>query len=184
MKSEKSFSVSRVLERYNNLREVYQMVLFFVPFTIIVFAVFLGLIMFIPGGFNTVGFYDSMRARDLDKATSASKTSIENYVTAIVAGINSGKSATDFKSKDFSLFCTIMDEEGELIVHPVFSGMNVKRSAPYIYNEVIKGTVDGIWVDFPVRGRLKISFVKKTKSNLFVSSGYYKSNSTPPSNTN
>ena len=101
----------------------------------------------------------------------------------IVADINSGKSATDFKSIDFSPFCSIMDEEGEIVVHPVFPGINVKQRAPYIYNEIAKGTVGGIWVEYPSRGKLMHVYVKKTKNNFFVTSGYFKQSSSPPNNT-
>ena len=92
----------------------------------------------------------------------------------IVAGLNGGKSAADFKAKDYSPYCSIMDQGGELIVHSAFAGMNVQRSAPFIYNEISKGTVNGVWVEYPVRGKLTHVYVKKTINNLFVSSGYIK----------
>ena len=109
MKSKKFFEVSKLLERYNNLKEPYQMVLFFVPFTIIVFAVFLGLISRIPGGFTAPGFYDSIALnRVLEKTVVTDQTTNIKNVDTIVADINSGKTATDFKSTDFSPFCSMI----------------------------------------------------------------------------
>jgi len=69
-----------------------------------------------------------------------------------------------------------------LVVHPVFPGLNVKYRAPYIYNEIVKGTGGGIWVDYPVRGKLKHVYVKKTKNNHFVTSGYFEQSSSPSNN--
>ena len=100
----------------------------------------------------------------------------------IVAAINDGKSATGFKSTDYSPFCGIMNEEGELIVSPKGSGINLKRWAPYIYTEIAKGSVSGIWVDYPVKGKLKHVYVKKTKNNMFVTSGYFEPSSSPSIN--
>ena len=120
----------------------------------------MGLVSFIPGGFHAPGFYDSIALnRVLEKTVVTDQTTIIKNVDTIVADINSGKSATDFKSTDFSPFCSIMNEEGEIIVHPVFPGINVKQRTPYIYNEIVKGTVGGTWVNYPVRGKLKHVYV-------------------------
>ncbi len=75
-----------------------------------------------------------------------------------------------------------MNEEGEMIVFPAASGFNVKRYAPYIYNEIVKGTVGGLWVNYPIKGKLKHVYVKKTKNNLYVTSGYFKQSSSPSNN--
>jgi hypothetical protein len=98
-------------------------------------------------------------------------------VDTIVAAINTGKAATDFKSTDYSPVCIIMNEEGVLIVSQIGSGLNFKRWAHYIYNEIAKGTANGVWVNYPVKGKLKHVYVKKTKNNLFVTSGYFKQSS-------
>jgi hypothetical protein len=175
MQSKPFLDADRLLERYNKLKQPYQMIIFFVPFIILVHAVFWGLISLMPGGFNAPGFYDSIAIdRNPEKAMASDKTTIITNVDAIVAGLNAGKSATDFKAKDYSPPCAIMDMGGQLVVHPTFAGMNVRVSVPYIYEEISKGTSEGIWVEFPVRGKLTRFFVKKTKNNLFVSSGYVK----------
>jgi len=175
MQSKQFFDADRLLERYNKLKQPYQMVIFFVPLFLLVHAVFWGLISFMPGGFNAPGFYDSIAInRDVVKVVVTDKTKIMKNVDTIVAGLNGGKSAADFKAKDYSPYCSIMDQGGELIVHSAFAGMNVQRSAPFIYNEISKGTVDGVWVEYPVRGKLTHVYVKKTINNLFVSSGYIK----------
>lgn len=175
MQSKQFFDADRLLERYNKLKQPYQMIIFFVPFIILVHAVFWGLISFIPGGFNAPGFYDSIAIdRNPEIVMVTDKTIIMTNVDAIVAGLNAGKSATDFRATDYSPSCSIMDQGGQLVVHPAFAGMNVKKSVPYIYDEISKGTAEGIWVEYPVRGKLTRSYVKKTRNNLFVSSGYIK----------
>jgi len=175
MQSKQFLDADRLLERYNKLKQPYQMVIFFVPFIILVHAVFWGLISFMPGGFNAPGFYDSIAIdRNPEKVMVTDKTIIMTNVDTIVAGLNGGKSAADFKAKDYSPYCSIMDQGGELIVHSAFAGMNVRVSVPYIYDEISKGTAEGIWVEYPVRGKLTRSYVKKTKNDLFVSSGYIK----------
>lgn len=175
MQSKQFFNADRLRERYSKLKQPYQMVIFFVPLFLLVHAVFWGLISFMPGGFNAPGFYDAIAInRNPEKVVVTDKTIIIKNVDTIVTDLNGGKAAADFEAKDCTPSCSIMDEGGELIVHPAFAGMNVKRWAPYIYNEISKGTAEGIWVEYPVKGKLTHVYVKKTLNNLFVSSGYIK----------
>ena len=178
MESKKIFEASSLLERYNKLKQPYQMVIFFTPFTIIIFAVFWSLISLMPPGFANVGFFENIIIKEgPEKEVATDETTIINNVDTIVADINSGKTATDFKSTDYFPFCSIMNQEGVLIVSQRGSGLNLKRWAHYIYNEIAKGTANGVWVNYPVKGKLKHVYVKKTKNNLFVTSGYFEQSS-------
>ncbi len=180
MESKKNIEGSNLLERYNNLKQPYQMLIFFTPFAIIVHVVLWGLISFMPPGFATVGFFENIIIKKASgKVVVVDKTTIIKNVDTVVAAINSGKAATDFKSTDYSPLFSIMNEEGVLIVFPKGSGFNLKRWAPYIYDEIEKGTVNGVWVNYPVKGKLKHVYVKKTKNNHFVTSGYFKQSSSP-----
>lgn len=44
----------------------------------------------------------------------------------------------------------------------------------FIYNEIAKGTIDGVWGEYPSGGKLKHVYVKKTSNELFVTSGYFR----------
>jgi len=183
MESKKIFEGSSLLERYNNLKRPYQMLIFFTPFAIIVHVVLWGLISFMPPGFANVGFFENIIIKKASgKVVVVDKTTIIKNVDTIVSAINSGKAAPDFKSTEYSPFCSIMNEEGVLIVFPKGSGFNLKQWAPYIYDEIAKGTVNGVWVNYPVKGKLKHVYVKKTKNNLFVTSGYFEQSSSPSNN--
>ena len=183
IESKKIIEGSSLLERYNNLKTPYQMLIFFTPFAIIVHVVLWGLISFMPPRFAIGGLFENIIIKKtVGKVVPADQATIIKNVDTIVAAINDGKSATGFKSTDYSPFCGIMNEEGELIVSPKGSGINLKRWAPYIYTEIAKGTVSGIWVDYPVKGKLKHVYVKKTKNNMFVTSGYFEPSSSPSIN--
>ena len=128
-----------------------------------------------PGGHNAPGFFKShQEQKGAEIATAADKPTIMKNVATIVADINNGKTTKDIKPDVFTPFISIMDAEGELIVHPQWPGFNVRNTVPFIYNEIIKGTVDGVWVEYPSGGKLKHVYVKKTSNDLYVTSGYFK----------
>jgi len=157
------------------LEENYKVIIFFIFFAVGLFFFFYALTSLVPGGHNAPGFYQSLDERNtVETATAADKTSIIKNVDTIVADINNGKSATDFNPVDFSPFIAIMDKEGEMIVHPKWPGFNVRNVVPFIYNEIAKGSVNGVWVEYPSGGKLKHVYVKKTSNDLFVTSGYFK----------
>jgi hypothetical protein len=102
----------------------------------------------------------------------ADKAAIKKNVDGIVAGIDGGKMATDFKANDYTPYVFIMEEGGMLLVHPSLAGQSLKEKAGPVYDAVAKATAEGVWVDYEWKGKHKHSYVKKTHSGLIVGSGY------------
>ena len=104
----------------------------------------------------------------------ADKASIQKQVDEIVAAIDGGKTAADFKdaAKREPYYVFIMEENGNLLVHPSLEGQSLKEKAEVVYNAVVKATTGGTWVEYEWKGKLKHTYVKKTKSGLIVGSGY------------
>ncbi len=104
----------------------------------------------------------------------ADKDAIKKQVDDIVVAIDGGKTAQDFmgaaQNKPYYVF--IMEEGGMLLVHPSLVGKSLKEKAGPVYNECAKGTADGVWVGYVWKGKQKRTYVRKTKSNLIVGSGY------------
>ena len=102
------------------------------------------------------------------------KDAIKKQVDDIVVAIDGGKTAMDFenaaKNKPYYVF--IMEEEGKLLVHPSLVGKSLKKKAQPVYNECVKATADGLWVDYVWKTKQKHTYVRKTKSGLIVGSGY------------
>ena len=175
MRSKRFFTVGGLLERYNKLNMPLQMILFFVPFVIILQGVFWSLCLLTPGGVHAIGVFNRRVSTEGQlHATIEQKDMIIENVVSVVTDINNGKSATDFKPNDYTPFIAIMSEEGRLLVHPVFSGNNLSYFAPYMYNELSKATVEGIWIELPVNAKVKNFYVKRTKNDLIVISSYWK----------
>ncbi len=100
------------------------------------------------------------------------KEAITKNVDAIVAGIDGGMEATTFDANAYSPYAFIIEESGQMIVHPSLAGKNLKEIAAPIYEALANATPDGIWVDYEWKGNIKHSYAKKTKGNLIVASGY------------
>lgn len=116
-------------------------------------------------------------------AFAADKAAIKKQVDTIVAAINGGKTAADFKSAATNKpsYVFIMEEDGNLLVHPSLIGQsptgkhetfNLKEKAQPVYKEVIKATTEGVWVSYEWKGKKKHTYVRKTNSGLIVGSGY------------
>ena len=107
-------------------------------------------------------------------AFAADKDAIKKQVDDIVVAIDGGKTAEDFKSaaqnKPYYVF--IMEEGGNLLVHPSLTGQSLKEKAEPVYNECVKATADGVWVDYVWKEKQKHTYVRKTKGGLIVGSGY------------
>jgi hypothetical protein len=107
-------------------------------------------------------------------AFAADKDAIKKQVDEIVVSIDSGKKANDFmgaaQNKPHYVF--IMEEGGQLLVHPKLVGQSLKEKAEPVYNECSKATADGTWVTYEWDGKEKNTYVRKTKDGLIVGSGY------------
>ncbi len=104
----------------------------------------------------------------------ADKAAIKKQVDEIVVAIDGGKTAADFKdaAKREPYYVFIMQPDGLLLVHPSLEGQNLKEKADVVYAAVVKGTPEGIWVDYMWKEKMKHTYVKKTKGGLIVGSGY------------
>lgn len=107
-------------------------------------------------------------------AVDVDKDAIKKQVDDIVIAIDGGKTAMDFKkaAKNKPYYVFIMEEGGKLLVHPSLAGKSLKKKAEPVYNECVKATADGLWVDYVWKKKQKHTYVRKTKSNLIVGSGY------------
>ena len=107
-------------------------------------------------------------------AFAADKDAIKKQVDEIVVSIDSGKKAQDFKdaAQNKPSYVFIMEEGGQVLVHPSLVGQSLKDKAPPVYNECSKATADGTWVKYEWKGKEKNTYVRKTKDGLIVGSGY------------
>jgi hypothetical protein len=107
-------------------------------------------------------------------AFAANKAAIKKQVDEIVAAIDGGKTAADFKSaaQNKPHYVFIMEENGMLLVHPSLAGKSLKEKAEPAYTECAKATAEGVWVSYVWKGKKKHTYVRKTKSGLIVGSGY------------
>jgi hypothetical protein len=110
----------------------------------------------------------------ITSAFAADKAAIKKQVDEIVAAIDGGKMADDFKSaaQNKPHYVFIMEENGMLLVHPSLAGQSLKEKAEPVYNECAKATPKGVWVSYEWKGKKKHTYVRKTKSGLIVGSGY------------
>ena len=107
-------------------------------------------------------------------AFAADKDAIKKQVDEIVVSIDSGKKAQDFKdaAQNKPSYVFIMEEDGNMLVHPSLVGQSLKEKAEPVYNECSKATADGTWVKYEWKGKEKNTYVRKTKDGLIVGSGY------------
>jgi hypothetical protein len=107
-------------------------------------------------------------------AFAADKDAIKKQVDDIVVAIDGGKTAADFSSaaQNKPSYVFIMEEGGNLLVHPSLVGQSLKEKAEPVYNECAKATADGVWVGYVWKEKQKHTYVRKTKSGLIVGSGY------------
>ena len=107
-------------------------------------------------------------------AFAADKDAIKKQVDEIVVSIDSGKKAQDFEgaAQNKPHYVFIMEEDGQMFVHPSLVGQSLKEKAGPVYNECSKATADGTWVEYEWKGKQKNTYVRKTKDGLIVGSGY------------
>ncbi len=104
----------------------------------------------------------------------ADKAAIKKQVDDIVVAIDGGKKAQDFMAaaQNQPYYVFIMEQGGMLLVHPSLTGQSLKEKAEPVYNECVKATAGGVWVDYVWKGAQKHTYVRETKSGLIVGSGY------------
>lgn len=105
----------------------------------------------------------------------ADKDAIQKQVDDIVMGIDSGKTAGDFKdaANYKPYYAYIMEKNGNLLVHPSLVGQSLKDVAAPVYEAVTKAAIpEGTWVQYQWKGKEKNAYVRETKSGLIVGSGY------------
>jgi hypothetical protein len=107
-------------------------------------------------------------------AFAVDKNAIKKQVDDIVVAINGGKTAADFASaaQNKPHYVFIMEEGGNLLVHPSLVGQSLKEKAEPVYNECVKATADGVWVGYVWKEKQKHTYVRKTTGGLIVGSGY------------
>jgi len=102
----------------------------------------------------------------------ADKAAIKKNVDDIVVAIDNGKKAEEFKANDYKPYVFILEEGGMTLVHPSLIGKSLKEVAGPVYEALTKATAEGLWVDYVWKEKQKHTYVRKTKSNLIVGSGY------------
>ena len=106
--------------------------------------------------------------------SAADKDAIKAQVDEIVKLIDAGKTPASFadaaKRKPYYIY--IMEESGNVLVHPSLVGKSLKEAAKPAFDAVIQATPDGNWVKYDWQGKEKNAYVRKTKSGVIVGSGY------------
>ena len=106
--------------------------------------------------------------------SAADKDAIKAQVDEIAVAIEGGKPASDFAdaAKREPHYVYIMEENGNVLVHPSLVGESMKEKAPPAYDAVIQATLEGNWVTYEWDGKEKNAYVRKTKTGVIVGSGY------------
>jgi hypothetical protein len=104
----------------------------------------------------------------------ADRNAIKAQVDEIVKLIDAGKTPADFaeaaKRKPYYVY--IMEENGNVLVHPSLTGQSLKEKVKVAYDAVVQATPEGNWVMYEWQGAEKNAYVRKTKSGVIVGSGY------------
>lgn len=102
------------------------------------------------------------------------KEAIVKNVESIVTLIDGGKDVKTLKANDYKPYAFIMEDKGKMLVHPSLIGENFAKTEKFvpIYSALAAATNKGNWVEYQWKGKIKHTYVKKTKSNLIVGSGY------------
>jgi hypothetical protein len=106
--------------------------------------------------------------------SAADKDAIKAKVDEIAVAIEGGKPASDFAdaAQLKPHYVYIMEEGGNLLVHPSLVGKNLKEAAMPAFEAVSQATMEGNWVKYQWKGAEKNAYVRETKSGLIVGSGY------------
>ena len=102
----------------------------------------------------------------------ANKKEIEKAVSSVtLAGIYNA-SACKTKAPE-GLYIFVMEKDGKLLVHPSKDAIKDLSAPKYkiIYDELVKATPKGIWVQYQWKGKEKNTFVKRAGKKI-VGCGY------------
>lgn len=108
----------------------------------------------------------------LDVCFAADRAAIEKAVSSVVmSGIFNDKSCMDRAPEGLYIF--IMKEDGELLVHPKKDTIKTLNSPEYkvIFDQLIKATEKGTWVQYQWAGAEKNTFVQRKKDKI-IGCGY------------
>jgi len=106
--------------------------------------------------------------------SAADKDAIKAQVDEIAIAIEGGKPVSDFAdaAKMEPHYVFIMEESGNVLVHPSLTGQNLKEKVAPAYDAVVQATLEGNWVMYEWDGKEKNAYVRKTKTGVIVGSGY------------
>jgi hypothetical protein len=106
--------------------------------------------------------------------SAADKDAIKAQVDEIAIAIEGGKPVSDFAdaAKRTPHYVFIMEESGNLLVHPTLPGKSLKEAVAPAYDAVVQATLEGNWVKYQWDGKEKNAYVRKTKTGVIVGSGY------------
>ena len=106
--------------------------------------------------------------------SAADKDAIKAQVDEIAVAIEGGKPASDFAdaAKREPYYVYIMEENGNVLVHPSMVGESLKEKVAPAYDAVVQATMEGTWVKYEWDGKEKNAYVRKTKTGVIVGSGY------------
>jgi len=106
--------------------------------------------------------------------SAADREAIQSNVDQVVAGLNQGNPVEQYQAEATKTpnYVFIMEEDGNMLVHPTLAGQSLKDSAEPVYNELGKATPEGTWVDYEWEGKQKHTYVRETNEGLIVGSGY------------
>ena len=106
--------------------------------------------------------------------SAADKDAIKAQVDEIAIAIEGGKPASDFAdaAKREPNYVFIMEENGNVLVHPSLVGKSLKEEAAPAYDAVVQATLEGNWVKYEWKDKEKNAYVRKTKTGVIVGSGY------------
>lgn len=105
-------------------------------------------------------------------AFAVDREAIQANVDKVVAEVNEGAEPTSIQANDYDPYVYIIEQDGNVVVHPELTGKNLKEVAQPIYDALMQGTDDGAWVDYEWKGKQKHAYVRKTDGGLMVGSGY------------
>ena len=107
-------------------------------------------------------------------ASAADKDAIKAQVDEIAVAIEGGKPVSDFAdaAKRQPHYVYIIEESGNVLVHPSLVGESLKEKAAVAYDAVVQATLEGNWVTYEWDGKEKNAYVRKTKTGVIVGSGY------------